>query len=70
MELAPAGPLAELDRYIGYWEPYATSHVALDHDLATQGEVRNAAKTLLDAVLSRRDKAQIPGSELHLPRWK
>jgi multimeric flavodoxin WrbA len=70
MELAPAGPLAELDRYIGYWEPYATSHEALDHDLAMQGEVRNAAKTLLDAVLEHRDKAQIPGSELHPPRRK
>jgi multimeric flavodoxin WrbA len=70
MELAPAGPLAELDRYIGYWEPYATSHVALDHDLAMQGEVRNAAKTLLDAVLAHRDKAQIPGSELNPPRRK
>ena len=70
MELAPAGPLAELDRYIGYWEPYATSHVSLDKDIAMQGEVRNAAKTLLDAVISRRDRAEIPGSELHPPRQK
>jgi hypothetical protein len=51
----PAGPLAELDLYIGYWEAY---------------EVHGTAKTLLDAVLSRRDKAQIPGSELHPPRRK
>ena len=47
-----------------------TSDQALDKDLAMQGEVRNAAKTLLDAVLSHRDKAQIPGSELHPPRQK
>jgi multimeric flavodoxin WrbA len=70
MELAPAGPLAELDRYIGYWEPYATSHEALDRDLAMQGEVRNAAHTLLDAVLARRDRQAIPGSQLHPPRQK
>lgn len=30
MKLAPAGPTAELDRYIGYWQPYATSHEELD----------------------------------------
>ena len=46
MKLVPAGPLAELDRYIGYWEPYATSHEALDNDVAMQGEVRNAALRL------------------------
>ncbi|CCM78142.1 hypothetical protein BN77_p10098 [Rhizobium mesoamericanum STM3625] len=26
MDLVPARPLAEIDRYIGYWEPYVTSH--------------------------------------------
>lgn len=70
MEMAPAGPRAELDRYIGYWEPYATSHEALDKDLAMQGEVRNAAHTLRDAVLAHRHKNEIPGSELKLPRQK
>lgn len=39
---------------IGYYEPYATSHEALDRDTALQQEVRGAAKTLVDAVrLSR-----------------
>ena len=42
----PAGPAAELDRYIGYWKPYATSHDELDADTAMQEEVRNAARTL------------------------
>ncbi len=46
MQLVPAGVPAELDRYIGYWEPYATSHEALDKDQAVQEEVRNAARTL------------------------
>ena len=32
MQLKPAGPSAELDRYIGYWKPYATSHDELDAD--------------------------------------
>lgn len=70
MEMAPAGPLAELDRYIGYWEPYATNHVSLDKDLAVQGEVRNAARTLADAVLGGRGKSAIAGSELTPPRQK
>jgi hypothetical protein len=43
MQLEPAGYNAELDRYIGYWEPYATSHEAFDKDVAMQGEVRQAA---------------------------
>ena len=32
MGLIPAGARAELDRYIGYWQPYATSHDELDAD--------------------------------------
>ena len=54
MRLTPAGVPAELDRYIGYFEPYATSHEALDRDEAIQEEVRNAARTLLEAVQARR----------------
>ncbi|WP_199792323.1 hypothetical protein [Allosphingosinicella vermicomposti] len=34
MHLVPAGVPAERDRYIGYWEPYATRHEALDKDKA------------------------------------
>jgi multimeric flavodoxin WrbA len=54
MELRPAGRMAELDRYIGYHEPYATSHDALDQDTAVQEEVRNAARTLLAGVAAHR----------------
>ena len=50
MDLIPAGVNAELDRYIGYWEPYATSHEALDADRAMQEEVLNAARTLVEAA--------------------
>jgi multimeric flavodoxin WrbA len=50
MGLESAGTKAELDRYIGYWEPYATSHQALDADRAVQEEVRNVARLLAEAV--------------------
>ena len=54
MKLLPAVPPGGIDRYIGYYEPYATSHAALDQDAAVQTEVRSAAKTLVEAVaLSR-----------------
>ena len=54
IKLIPAGPNAELDRYIGYWKPYATSHDELDKDETIQEEVRNAARTLAEAVGHRR----------------
>ena len=50
MGLIDAGAQARLDRYIGYYEPYATSHVALDHDTSVQGEVDNVARALACAV--------------------
>jgi multimeric flavodoxin WrbA len=71
MHLVPAGVPAELDRYIGYWEPYATSHEALDKDLAVQEEVRNAARTLLEAVQARRAGRLVSaGDGLEQPRQK
>jgi multimeric flavodoxin WrbA len=71
MELVPAGEKAQVDRYIGYWKPYATSHQEFDADAAMQGEVRNAAKTLAEAVFAQRDgKFVSPGSDLHSPRNK
>jgi len=53
MKLEPAGRLAELDRYIGYWKPYATNHEELDANALIQDEVRNAALTLAEAVKSQ-----------------
>ena len=35
-----------LDRFIGYYEPYATSHDALDRDEAVQEETRNVARAV------------------------
>jgi multimeric flavodoxin WrbA len=63
MKLQPAGPTAELDRYIGYWKPYATSHQELDADKDVQEEVRNAARTLLRAVQEQRAGRLIDAGE-------
>jgi hypothetical protein len=50
MDLRPAAPAALLDRFIGYYEPYATSHEALDRDTAFQEEVRNVARAVAEGV--------------------
>jgi multimeric flavodoxin WrbA len=54
MGLQSAGATAEIDRYIGYWKPYATSHEELDADTAIQDEVRRAACTLAEATQAAR----------------
>ena len=71
MDLAPAGVNAELDRYIGYWKPYATSHDELDADQAMQDEVRNAALTLAEAAhANHAGKLLQAGRSLKPPRQK
>jgi multimeric flavodoxin WrbA len=71
MDLCRAGPRAELDRYIGYWQPYATSHDELDKDEPVQEEVRNAARTLLEGVRAKRAGLWVDaGSNLRQPRQK
>lgn len=71
MHLVSAGARAALDGYIGYYEPYATSHQELDDDTAFQQEVRNAAITLCDAVLAQRNGRLVEaGAALREPRPK
>ena len=71
MGLVDAGPTSRLDRYIGYYEPYATSHASLDHDEALQQEVRNAALALTEAVSDlRAGRLSAPGKDLQRPRRK
>jgi multimeric flavodoxin WrbA len=70
MELVSAGTAAEFDRYIGYYEPYATSHEALDRDSAFMQETRNATTTLIGAVREMRNGRKVPGAELDTPRAK
>ena len=69
MGLIDAGDQARLDRYIGYYEPYATSHDALDRDEAVQEEARNVARAVARATralrsgeLQRRDRALAPAA--------
>jgi multimeric flavodoxin WrbA len=69
--LISAGHQAELDRYVGYYQPYATSHDAFDRDHAFQEETRNAARALVKAVkLKRLGKLAQPDAGLHEPRLK
>jgi multimeric flavodoxin WrbA len=71
MHLTRAGTLAELDRYIGYWKPYAAGHAELDADHAIQDEVRNAALCLIEAVVAAREGRLISaGADLKEPRLK
>lgn len=71
MHLVSAGARGEVDGYIGYYEPYATSHQALDRDDDYREEVRNAAITLRDAVVAWRSGKMIEaGAQLREPRPK
>ena len=71
MGLVDAGSRAQLDRYIGYYEPYATSHEALDRDQAVQAEARNVALAVVRAVaLLRRDALDRPDEGVPIPRQK
>ncbi|MEK9285412.1 flavodoxin family protein [Bradyrhizobium sp. ISRA442] len=71
MRLISAGRFAELDGYVGYMEPYATSHQALDHDREFQQEVTNTARALGRAVkLARSGRFEDPGAGLSDPTPK
>jgi multimeric flavodoxin WrbA len=64
MKLLPASAQGGIDRYIGYYEPYATSHEALDRDTAVQQEVRNMAQAVVEGVrLMRAGKFPQPEPE-------
>ena len=54
MGFIDAGAQARLDRFIGYYEPYATSHDALDRDVSIQEEARNVARAVTKAVVELR----------------
>jgi hypothetical protein len=71
MGLVDAGTQARLDRYIGYYEPYATSHDALDADADVQEEVRNVARAVVRAVEDMRaGRLREPDRGLKRPRPK
>ncbi|VWX59388.1 NADPH-dependent FMN reductase [Burkholderiales bacterium 8X] len=71
MGLIDAGTQSRLDRYIGYYEPYATSHDTLDKDLAVQEETRNVARAVACAVGElRARRLKPPDRNLPKPRPK
>ena len=71
MGLEPAGTHGEVDRYIGYYEPYATSHDVLDEDAEYLfPEIRNAMRTLVERTPQLRSGVAQPGSGLAHPRPK
>jgi len=71
MGLIDAGDVSQLDRYIGYFEPYYNSHDVLDQDKNFQEETRNVARSVVAAVqLLRAGKLSTPDSGLKPPRPK
>jgi multimeric flavodoxin WrbA len=71
MSLVSASRTAEHDGYIGYLEPYASSHQALDHNTDFQEEPRNAARALANAVmLAKAGKYRRPDDALEEPNPK
>lgn len=71
MGLVDAGTKARLDRYIGYYDPYASSHATLDADDAVQEEVRNVARAVTEAVRQlRAGELSAPDRSLAQPRPK
>jgi hypothetical protein len=65
-----SGQVANFDRYVGYYEPYATSHDALDQDAAIHEEVRNAARALMGKVRELRGAKHFDANALESPRPK
>ena len=66
-----AGPAAAIDTWIGYYQPYATSHEDLDNDPDLFTQVKNASHSLANMVTQIRSGAyQAPNAGLHNPKEK
>ena len=71
MGLIEAGAQARLDRFIGYYEPYATSHEALDRDEDVQEETRNVARRVARVTRAlRAGELKATAERLPAPRPK
>jgi len=68
--LESGGGKATIDRQIGYYEPYATSHEALDRDKAVVQEVRAAMQALLERTAQLRAGVPSAGADVREPRPK
>ena len=67
MGLLDAGDQARLDRFIGYYQPYATSHDDLDKDDAVQAETRNVARAVAGVTQALR-RGELAAELADLPR--
>lgn len=71
MEMVPAGSTSLIDTWIGWYQPYATSHDDLDKDPDLFAEVGNAARALANMVKQiRSGQYRAPDEDLHDPREK
>lgn len=70
MGLYDAGTQARLDRFIGYYKPYATSHGEFDVDRALQQEIKNVALDVIHSVVELRAGRLTRQPELNRPRIK
>ena len=71
MGLIEAGSKSRLDRFVGYYEPYATSHQALDDDRGFQAEVRNVARAVAKTIKDvRAGRVRSADRSLKSPRPK
>jgi multimeric flavodoxin WrbA len=69
--MVQAGPLAAIDTWIGWYEPYATSHDDLDKDQAIFTQVEQAALSLANLIGQQRDGTfQPPNQWLDPPLHK
>lgn len=71
MGFVESGAKTRLDRFIGDYEPYATSHQTLGEDHDMQEEVANAARAVAAAVKKIREgRLHRPDEHLSAPRPK
>jgi len=69
--MVSAGPTALIDTWIGWYQPYATSHEDLDKDKDVFSQVANAATALANMVNQiRSGQYRAPDEGLHDPREK
>jgi multimeric flavodoxin WrbA len=71
MGLIQAGPSAVIDAWVGYYQPYATSHQELDKDDDTFTRVENAALALVEMMSQvRTGTYRRPDEGLRPPKLK
>ena len=68
--LFAAGPRSALDGYIGYYEPYALSHSALEKNKEFAEECQNTIEALIQQVMLLKKGFKVSGQDLEQVRKK